>query len=92
MSFWTAIVVIVAITMVASVIMKRYEALGRGESGRSRDQDADKLAHQREADRRELEELRERVKVLERIATDANASHALESRRVADEIEALRDR
>ena len=33
-----------------------------------------------------------KVKVLERITTEANGSHALESRRVSDEIEALRDR
>jgi hypothetical protein len=43
-------------------------------------------------ERRELDDLRERVKVLERIATDANTSSALETRRIAEEIEALRDR
>lgn len=42
--------------------------------------------------RREVEDLRERIKVLERITTDANTTSALESRRVANEIEALRDR
>lgn len=40
--------------------------------------------------RREMENLRERIKVLERITTDANTTAALETRRVADEIEALR--
>lgn len=39
------------------------------------------------ADRKELEDLRERVKVLERIATDGRSS-----RELADEIERLRDR
>ena len=39
------------------------------------------------ADRRELEDLRERVKVLERIATEDRKTHDL-----AQEIEALRDR
>lgn len=43
-----------------------------------------------EAARRELAELRERVKVLERIATDANSGEAREQARIAAEIEALR--
>jgi hypothetical protein len=41
---------------------------------------------------REVEDLRERVRVLERIATDANTTAALETRKIADEIEALRNR
>ncbi|MFN3991180.1 MAG: hypothetical protein ACK4IS_13085 [Erythrobacter sp.] len=43
-----------------------------------------------EAAQRELEDLRERVKVLERIATDGNSSDARERARIAAEIEALR--
>jgi uncharacterized protein YlxW (UPF0749 family) len=43
-----------------------------------------------EATRRELETLRERIKVLERIATDANTGEAREQARIAAEIEALR--
>ena len=41
---------------------------------------------------REVEELRERVRVLERIATDSNNAEARESRRIAAEIESLRDK
>lgn len=51
--------------------------------------DADSRA-ELEAARRELESLRERVKVLERIATDANTGEAREQARIAAEIEALR--
>ena len=40
--------------------------------------------------RRELEDLRERIKVLERIATDSNSSEAREQARITAEIEALR--
>lgn len=40
---------------------------------------------------RELEELRERIKVLERIATDGNTLDASETRRISAEIDALRD-
>ncbi|WP_324075129.1 MAG: hypothetical protein RSE14_00420 [Erythrobacter sp.] len=43
-----------------------------------------------EAARRELTDLKERVKVLERIATDANTGDAREQARIAAEIEALR--
>jgi uncharacterized protein YlxW (UPF0749 family) len=43
-----------------------------------------------EAAQRELEELRERIKVLERIATDSNSTEARERARIAAEIEALR--
>ena len=39
---------------------------------------------------REIAELRERIKVLERIATDNNSLDAQERRRITEEIEALR--
>jgi hypothetical protein len=42
--------------------------------------------------RREIEDLRERIKVLERIATDGNSLDANQTRQIAAEIEALRDR
>jgi hypothetical protein len=41
---------------------------------------------------RDVVDLRDRIKVLERIVTDANTSEARSSRRISDEIEALRDR
>lgn len=44
------------------------------------------------AARREIEDMRERIKVLERIATDGNSLDASETRRISQEIEALRDR
>lgn len=43
-----------------------------------------------EAARREVIELKERVKVLERIVTDGNTGDAREQARIAAEIEALR--
>jgi hypothetical protein len=91
MSFWTAIVLIVAISTLSGVLIERYKAMGRINAGRAKDAEpaADAL---RAAERRELEDLRERIKVLERIATDHNSSAAQETRRVAEEIEALRDR
>ncbi len=43
-----------------------------------------------EETRREIEQLRERLQVLERIATDTNSEDARERARIAAEIEALR--
>jgi uncharacterized coiled-coil DUF342 family protein len=40
---------------------------------------------------REVGDLRERIRVLERIVTEANTTDARESRRIAAEIEALRE-
>lgn len=44
-----------------------------------------------EETRREIEQLRERLQVLERIATDSNTSDARERARISAEIEALRE-
>ncbi|MFL0355925.1 hypothetical protein ACI5KX_05545 [Erythrobacter sp. GH1-10] len=52
--------------------------------------DLDPSADQDEIDSAELKELRERVQVLERIATDENSSEARKAQRIAQEIESLR--
>ena len=81
MSGW-AIVAIVAIVMSALVkIFGRSDNQNRVETTR----EATQLRDERDEARAELADLRERVKVLERIATDP-------ARPTADEIEALRDR
>jgi hypothetical protein len=89
MSVTTMIVVIVAILAFAA--MRIAQAHARHGSGPDR-----ALPHQDDGEKRalrsEVEDLRERIKVLERITTDDNTTRALETRRVADEIEALRDR
>jgi hypothetical protein len=86
MNFWTAVVIIVAITAFANIRMTKY----RAQSGRDRSGPTgpDALPAPREAElQREIADLRERIKVLERIATDGRKTAAL-----ADEIESLRDR
>jgi len=85
MSFWTAVVVIVAISAIAGVLRDRYKAIGRAEK------QAEPEERISAAEKREVEELRERIKVLERIATDGNSLDASETKRIAAEIEALRD-
>lgn len=85
MSFWTAVVIIVAITAFANIRMAKYRAQG-GDSQSA--EPARLVPSQREGELlREVEDLRERVKVLERIATDGRSTAAL-----ADEIESLRER
>ena len=82
MTFWTAIVVIVAIVSLANIRMAKYRPLGR-DSRRGGE-----LPGPREAElEREVADLRKRLAVLERIATDDRQSKA-----IAQEIEALRDR
>lgn len=81
MSFWTAIVVIVLIVAVASVMRSRQSG-----SDRLR-QDRDEGPSPRETQlKNEVEELRERIHVLEKITVDGR-----EARAIADEIESLRE-
>jgi uncharacterized protein YlxW (UPF0749 family) len=93
MSMWTAIMVlgIVAMTQIARVLRAKYQAQhGIVEDRKGRVQ---MLAQPTDTElQREVETLRERIKVLERIATDANSAEARETRAIAAEIEALRDR
>lgn len=85
MSFWTAVVIIVAITAFANIRMAKYRAQGGGPQSA---EPARLVPSQREGELlREVEDLRERIKVLERIATDGRSSAAL-----ANEIESLRER
>lgn len=91
MSMWTMIFLIVVVGCVTNVITERYRAMGRIE--KRKHAAADDAAHgERAAQTQELQDLRERIKVLERIATDGNTLDARETQRISQEIEALRDR
>ena len=91
-SSW-AIVAIVAI-MVWGVVQfaKARAGIITDEDGNERiaPRDDGRSLAEIEAARREVTELRERVKVLERIVTEHNGSDARERARIASEIEALR--
>lgn len=91
MSGWM-IVAIVAIVM--SGVVRIYKMRHDERRGIVRDEDDNPVQLPRDdpAAQREIEELRERIKVLERIATDGNSLDATETRRISREIEALRDR
>ena len=84
MVFWEAAIFIVAIVMIASVLKTRYRSMNgivADEDGNERmavDPDAVRLRH-------EMKGLKERIAVLERLATDENGPKALER-----EIEKLR--
>jgi hypothetical protein len=86
MSFWTAVVIIVALAILADVIKNKH----RAQHGITVVTDAlggEQVVERNDAAlKREVEELRERVKVLERIATDDRGSKLLSA-----EIDRLRD-
>lgn len=89
MSFWTAAIIIVAIW---GFVELRKQKADR-EMGVVRDEDGNPVttvSDNREL-LREVNELRDRIKVLERITTEMNALEASESRRIAREIEQLRN-
>ena len=90
MSWPIAVVLIVMIIVAGKLMSSRYKAqAGIIEDNKGNQQfvgTADPEAQ------REIENLRERIKVLERIATDGNSLDAQETKRIAAEIEALRDK
>ena len=93
MDLGTALIVIAAIGAYYSLRSQRIAAGGgfsrKQRSGREAPVDPQGLlTSQREAElQREVEDLRERIHVLERIATDGRGTRAL-----ADEIESLREK
>lgn len=86
MSFWTAIVVIVAIIAVAEVLKAKHRAR-HGITTDMMGNEKPVAPPTNPALEREVEELRERVKVLERIATEER-----ETKRLSAEIESLREK
>lgn len=90
MNTWTVILIIAVIGAVFSLNRSRWARHGGQMNGDWGDGRADPPAGpspREEELQREVEELRERVKVLERIATDNHSA-----RSIADEIESLRDK
>ena len=98
MNYVTAMVLMVLIVSVAGVVGSVMSARLRAQNGLRKDWLGNEVPIQvgddgaKAALQKEVEELRERVKVLERITTDANTIEARGSRAIADQIESLRDR
>jgi len=89
---WVVIMVlgIVAISAFSRIQRAKYGDFGRRRSGRDGPQallDPAQPSPREKELQREVEDLRERIHVLERIATDGRSTRAL-----SDEIESLRDR
>ena len=84
MTFWFAIVLIVALACVTGIVIQRYEVMGKLGSAEGQER-RKQLETERDEAQRELAELRDRVKVLERLATDIHRPSQL-----ADEIDSLR--
>ncbi|WP_128893236.1 hypothetical protein [Erythrobacter sp. HKB08] len=86
MSIWTALLIF-AIVM---IVIERNRTIRKlsGEHRDHHDEDRQPQVEARDDDtQRELQELRDRVKVLERITVDGR-----EAKAIADEIEKLRDK
>ena len=85
MSWWTAIMVIAVVAIMADV----WKAKHRARAGIIADEDGNEKYIERNdtALKREVEELRERVKVLERIATEDR-----DTKQLSAEIERLREK
>lgn len=82
MNMWAAIVLIVLIACIAGA-MRRRKASHHVEEHQGPSQREVELED-------EVSQLRERIHVLERIATDRHSPDAVNSRRIAEEIEQLR--
>lgn len=89
MNFWAAAGIIALIIGVVEMYKARQGIVSDERGNETRTPPAVADAGQT---RREIEELRERIKVLERITTDTNMLEARETQRIAKEIEQLRDR
>ena len=90
MSWTTAIVLIVLISVIGNAMRSRHHGSRRL---RRAQEEGVHLPSPREKElEREVDDLRERIQVLERIATDGNSIDARETRRIAEEIESLRDK
>ena len=90
MNWPIAVVLIVIVIATAKVMAARY----RAQHGIIQDYKGNQqwVGKDDPEAQREIEDLRERIKVLERIATDGNSLDAQETKRIAAEIEALRDK
>ncbi|MXP43022.1 hypothetical protein [Allopontixanthobacter sediminis] len=89
MTWATAIVLIVLISAVAGIMRSRSRTDRPGESEGRPPEQVNSPEREQEL-QREVTELRERIKVLERIATDTNSTEARETKAIAEEIERLR--
>ena len=82
MSFWSAAVIIVAIWAFVQLYTRRHDR----DLGVTRDEDGNPVFAPPRDDqqvRAEIDILRERLEVLERIATDANSEQGRETRRLS---------
>ena len=95
MSMWSAIVLIVAIGALASVLRARFNS----QAGITEDMMGNQTINHRserpetnEEAKREIQTLKERIAVLERIAYDKNSTTAQERARISAEIDALQEK
>lgn len=93
MGGWTTVAIVAILVWGVIQFVKAANGVTRDKDGNETlaPREDGRTAAELEAAQRELAELRERVKVLERIATESHTGSAQEQARIAAEIEALRD-
>ena len=93
MNIWTFLLILAVIGAIYSYMRGRDGgAPGAPHHGPDQDEYPHTPSHREAELQREVEELRERVRVLERIATDKHSSRERERRSLDEEIESLRDK
>ena len=89
-------ITVIIVAIIVSGLVKIFASRRDERLGVVRDEDGNPVHHPRDLRdselKREIERLHERIRVLERIATDANTSDARKTAAIAEEIERLRDR
>jgi len=92
MSSWATVAIVAIIVWGVVQYAKARAGIMTGEDGNETlaPRDDGRSIAELDAARRELADLRDRVKVLERIVTDSNTGDAREQARISAEIEALR--
>ncbi len=81
-----------AFVAVVAIIVWGIVQMTKARDRRSLSEQGETSATDAQEAEREIGELRERIRVLERIATDANTSEAREIQSISDEIDKLRDK
>ncbi|MGB3739539.1 MAG: hypothetical protein WA948_09315 [Pontixanthobacter sp.] len=80
-----------AFVAVVAIIVWGIVQMTKARDRRSLSDTSDRSMIEHQEAEREIAELRERIRVLERIATDANTSEARDIQSISDEIDRLRD-
>ena len=89
MTGWAAVAIVAIVVWGIVQLSRSRDRTQRRDDGATESRETREI---REKAQREIAALHERIAVLERIATDGNSPAARETKRISDQIEALRDK